>query len=184
MLLSPIVASAQTSVPAPSQAPLDTTLLRLEESQVPTPGICITPPDVVTSKTICQASLTLPSLWWAKQQFGGQVLENWLAYGSTGASPGRVDLVVNPQAWSLLNYLERYEFIDKFGSIAREFGYNTRVFNRQGEKLAAYTCSYRTASAMDQTPATQPLKAVLPCAIDLDSAQRNRLRGRSGGLSP
>jgi len=33
---------------------------------------------VITADTISQSELTIPSLWWAKEQFGG--FDNWLAY--------------------------------------------------------------------------------------------------------
>lgn len=167
---------AQSSGPLPASAPLDLNRLRLDETQAPSPGICPTPPTVITSKTICQSSLTNPSLWWAKEQFGGQLLENWLAYDSDRPELKRVDLVVNAQAWSLLDYLERYEFINKFGEIAQSYGYDTRLFNRQGELLAAYTCHATTISNSSK---------VLPnCAIQLDSSKRNGLRTRSSSLTP
>jgi hypothetical protein len=53
-----------------------------------------------------------------------------------------VDLVVNRQLWSLFDYIERYGFIHKFGSVARDYNYDLRVFNRQGEILATFTCNY------------------------------------------
>ncbi len=91
---------------------------------------------VITADTISQTKLTTPSFWWADEQFGGKLLDNWLAY----PSKGRVDLVVNRQLWSLLNYLGRYAFINKMGNVARDYDYNTRVFNQRGKPLGAYTC--------------------------------------------
>jgi hypothetical protein len=98
--------------------------------------------DVITSDTISQSSLTVPSLWWAREQFGHRLVENWIAYPISDEFSPRVDLVVNRQVWSLLSYLERYQFMHRFGASAREFGYSTRVFNRQGEVLAAYMCTF------------------------------------------
>ena len=51
-------------------------------------------------------------------------------------------MVVNAQLWTLLDYLERYRFVNKFGTVARDYQYNVRVFNQQGERLATYTCNY------------------------------------------
>lgn len=120
--------------------------------------------DVVTANTISQDGLTNPSLWWAAEQFGGKLLENWLAYAATGETPGRIDIVVNRQLWSLLNYLERYQFVNQFGKVAQEqdYPYNIRVFNRQGVFLAAYTCAGYSESSV--------------CSVCLDSA------GKTGSL--
>ncbi|RMH77620.1 MAG: hypothetical protein D6680_04580 [Cyanobacteria bacterium J007] len=96
----------------------------------------------ITSSNISQSGLTIPSLWWAREQFGGKLLENWLAYPGENGGGGRVDLVVNRQIWSLRDYLERYQFVNHFGQSAKDYGYNTRVFNRQKRLLAAYTCDF------------------------------------------
>lgn len=129
--LNPQLASAQT----PSSEPLETELLKPD----PSPH---TGSEIVTSNTISATEMTLPSFWWAKEQFnevGGKLINNWIAY----PDEKRLDLVVNRQAWSLLDYLGRYSFINKFGAVARNNNnYNVRVFNQQGERLAAYTCNY------------------------------------------
>lgn len=104
--------------------------------------ICST--DVVNKDTICQTGLTVPSLWWADEQFGDKLLENWLAY----PNKKRIDLIVNRQRWGLMDYYERYAFVHRMGAVVRgnsetgETGYNLRVFNRQEPALclAAYTC--------------------------------------------
>ncbi|GAC1458824.1 MAG: hypothetical protein NVS2B14_02220 [Chamaesiphon sp.] len=124
-------AQAQTSPTLlPSKAPLELNLLRQNRLAARR--------DVLTENTISQTQLTIPSLWWAKQQFGGKFVNNWLAY----TKERRVDLVVNRQLWSLLDYIDRYSFVNEFGSASRDFGYNIRVFNSQGTLLAAYTCDF------------------------------------------
>jgi len=40
---------------------------------------------VITADTISQSELTIPSLWWAKEQFGW-LLDNWLAYPGDGTT--------------------------------------------------------------------------------------------------
>jgi hypothetical protein len=120
---------AQT-VPQPSTAPLELSLL-------------IHPSDsVVTANTINPKTLTIPSLWYAKANTEKKLLSNWLAYPPTDKQPGRVDLLVNQQIWNSLDYLERYKFVNRLGSITRSFNYNMRVFDYQQEFLAAYTCSF------------------------------------------
>ncbi len=109
-------------------------------------------PATITADTIHQGRLTRPSLWWAQQQFGGKLVQNWVAYPEQGGDRPRVDLVVNRQIWSLLSYLERYTFLSQFGTAARDFGYSTRLFNQQGEPLAAYICTFPTVTAAAAEP--------------------------------
>jgi len=40
---------------------------------------------VRTADTISQSELTIPSLWWAKEQFG-KLFDNWLAYPGDGTT--------------------------------------------------------------------------------------------------
>jgi hypothetical protein len=129
------------SAPVPSTPPANCPPLEQEVNSPPpsTP----TPGSVRTADTISQTGLTPPSLWWANEQFGDKLLDNWCAY----PDQRRVDLVVNRQIWSLLTYLERYEFVNHFGTVARDFNYNLRVFNQQKTLLATYTCDYSTTPA-------------------------------------
>ncbi len=139
----------QCAAPLPATEPLDLNLLEAAANP---------PAPIITRNTISQQGITNPSLWWAAEQFGGKLLDNWLAYPSAGGSGGRVDLVVNRQFWSLLNYLERYQFLNEFGIVAQGNRYNIRVFNPQGAFLAAYTCTGDPASSV--------------CRICLDSTVR------------
>jgi hypothetical protein len=111
-----------------SEPPLD---LKLLNSLKP-------PSDVMTARTINQDGLTLPSLWWIKDNFETKLMDNWIAYPKLN----RVDVVVNQQFWSIFGYLERYNFINRVGANARVFGYNTRVFNYQEELLGTYSCNF------------------------------------------
>ncbi len=147
------------AIPQPSAAPLELSLLRAGASS---------DGRVITSNTISQEGLTVPSLWWAKEQFGGDVLNNWLAYPAQGETAGRIDLLVNRQNWSSLDYIGRYEFVNSFGTVAREYGYNVRVFNEQKELLASYTCDF------SQNPSQ--------CNMQLDVTGKARIRGSSEGL--
>lgn len=130
----PQLASTRTSsAPKPSDDPLELELLK--------PDTLPTRPDIITGNTLSDTGIQTPSLWWAKEQFnevGGKLINNWIAY----QNQKRVDLVVNRQAWSLLDYLGRYRFVNKFGTVARANKYDLRIFNQQGEPLATYTCNY------------------------------------------
>lgn len=163
--LLPQPLSAQTpSVPQPSTAPLDLSLL---EPASPNNGVAASTINceqiaAITANTICQQQLTIPSLWWANAQFGDKLLENWLTYPADGTVAARIDLVVNRQNWSLTDYLERYAFVNHFGTVARDYGYNVRVFNYQRELLATYTCN-----------ATSPRL----CSIQVEATGKAQVRG-------
>ena len=183
----------------PAQEPLDLSALNPAN----------TPAGVVTADTISQTHLTVPSLWWRQEQtdsdaaYGSKLIVNWLAYPNNGNRPGRVDLVVNRQFWSLLDYLDRYAFIHAFGKAARDYGYNVRVFDGRATLLGASTCDFSAininalqdsqvfgrSSQGDRFPST--MTASLPslptdsivCNILLDSSGKGGLRGGSKQLS-
>jgi hypothetical protein len=142
-------------------------------------------PAWVTANTISQTSLTTPSLWWAKQQFGGKLLSNWLAKPSTGEMPSRVDLLVNQQVWNSYNYLDRYAFLNQVGTSAEDFGYSTRVFNDQGELLGAYICEFREGGAESSAEVAAEVAvegaaggvAEGACTIFLDPSGAGAVRG-------
>lgn len=153
LLISPSPAET-TTIPQPSQAPLELSLLRA--------GATVNG-DVTTSNTISPQGLTIPSLWWAKEQFGGDLLTNWIAYPAQGADAGRVDLLVDRQNWGSIDYIQRYEFLNHFGAVARDYGYNVRVFNEQKQLLATYTCNFSSSPSQ--------------CYIQLDATGKARIRG-------
>jgi hypothetical protein len=126
----PILSSRAENIPLPSDAPLELDLLTQ-----PTKNI-------ITAKTIHPQKLTVPSLWWAKENSENKLLDNWIAYPASKTEPPRVDLIVNQQIWSLLDYMERYVFVNRLGGIASQSGYNIRVFDYQKEPLATYTCNF------------------------------------------
>ncbi len=121
--ISPLLAQI---TPKASDAPLELNLLTDPNDSV------------ITANTINPEKLTVPSLWWAKENSESKLLDNWIAYPTSA----RVDLIVNQQIWSLLDYVERYNFVNRLGTHARSFGYNIRVFNYQKEALATYTCNF------------------------------------------
>jgi hypothetical protein len=120
------------SIPKPSDAPLELDLLTNPQSSA------------ITANTIDQRQVSVPSLWWIKETSEKKLLDNWIAYPFNNHQPARVDVIVNQQIWSLLDYLERYDFVNSLGDIARTYGYNIRIFNYQQERLASYTCNFKT----------------------------------------
>jgi hypothetical protein len=120
------------------------------------PGSCTIPGTVVDSEITCQKEPTLPSLWWAQEQYGGKLLFRWLASPRQTVESRRVDVIVNQQLWSSLGYVDRYKFVTQFGSASSLFGYNSRIFDRRGTCLATYTCTY------DGTGQPSVCQALLP----------------------
>jgi hypothetical protein len=146
-LARPVAAQIPSSSSISCTVPLDSQLLDEE--------------NVITDKTISEEGLTIPSLWWAKEQFdpfGGRLINHWLAY----PNERRIDIVVNRQLWSLLDYLERYRFVNEFGTVARDYQYNLRIFDRQKKCLVTYSCNFQA------TPHQ--------CAIDFEPSGRTGLQ--------
>ena len=115
------------------EIPIELELLNTQENE-------ISYQNIITADTISQEYLSHPSLWWAKQQFDpykGKLVRNWLAYNEEN----RIDLVVNRQLWSLMNYLDRYRFLHEFGTVSRSYNFNLRIVNQYEECLATYYCS-------------------------------------------
>ena len=79
----------------------------------------------------------MPSLWWAREQFdpfGGRLIDDFL----TNHQLKQIDLVVNWQLWTLLDYLGRYRLINQLGTVARQYDYDLRIINQQKQCLATY----------------------------------------------
>jgi hypothetical protein len=125
---SVIAAETDTSVIS-CALPLDTKLLAEKNGENGEP--------VITAETISQERMSVPSLWWAKEKidtYQGKLIDNWLAY----PYQKRIDLIVNWQIWDVLDYLQKYALVNDYGMVARSYGYNLRVFDRQSNCLALY----------------------------------------------
>lgn len=119
-------------------------------------------------------SMTLPSLWWNRDSLtshlgGRRLVESWISYEIEDSGTTVVDMLVNPQIWSVLTYNERYAVLNQFGTAARQFGYNLRFFQgnpRNARMVGLYACDF-----VDQPGL--PLAAengVYTCSANLDSA--------------
>ncbi|MGK7922343.1 MAG: hypothetical protein AB4080_20290 [Trichodesmium sp.] len=102
---------------------------RSEISELPKPPLSQTEPSI-------------PSLWLTKDFFGAELLETWFV------NPDNtwVILVVNQLNWQNQEYMDRYKFINHFGTVARQYGYNLQICQPlQKKPLAAYFCDFETA---------------------------------------
>ncbi|HIK25446.1 MAG: hypothetical protein P3X23_009505 [Thermosynechococcus sp. Uc] len=105
---------------------------------------------VVVSEQPSAVGLTVPSLWWAVQQLGNEVIQRWQAFPAIGRPGGRVEAFVSAAAWGRLSYLQRFALINQLGNASRSFGYQLilcdRVARLSGDCrqmiYGAYTCQF------------------------------------------
>ncbi len=152
-----------------------------------------------------------PSLTWMRDQVSARygsdrLVEHWRAY-QVDNGPNYVDIVVNEQIWSLLNYFERYAFVSQFGTAAEDYGYSVRVFHtgdvaavndvradRRASEDTSRTFSSRAGVVLrgghfcDFSQAAGLLSpsvvAKLPCTIVLNDASSSRIRRPNLSPSP
>ncbi len=113
----------------------------LEVKLVNNPKLARGRTDVVTADTISRRQLNQPSLWWTREQLPNKLVLNWLAY----PQQKYIDVVVNPQFWNILDYPERYQLVNRWGTIARKYGFDVRIFNlrfSEQKPIVAYTCTH------------------------------------------
>ncbi len=121
---------AQSNLLPPSPAVCDLDLASLKPVDIE--------PDrnIVTADTVSAQGTTTPSLWWTSEQFSPKLVTNWVA----NRSQKQIYLLVNSQYWNILDYVDRYRTIDKFGRVAQGYGYNLKICNSQKIALADYAC--------------------------------------------
>jgi hypothetical protein len=76
-----------------------------------------------------------------------------------------VDLNVNSQIWGVLNYYERYAVLNLFGSAAKSFGYNLRLYDGSGfaaQLAGIYACDFPTNPDAISADGTTNLEQALP----------------------
>jgi hypothetical protein len=95
-----------------------------------------TDPNIITADTVSPQGTTVPSLWWTREQFPTKLVTNWIA----NSRQRQIYLLVNTQYWNILDYLDRYGTISKFGRVAQGYGYNLTICNIQKIALASYIC--------------------------------------------
>jgi len=90
---------------------------------------------------LSQTQPSIPSLWLTQDFFGAELLETWFV----NSDDTWVILVVNQLTWQRQEYMDIYKFINHFGSVAREYGYNLQICQLSQKKpLAAYFCDFET----------------------------------------
>lgn len=141
---------------------------------------------VITANDVNQAQLTIPSLWYTRdqisEQFNPLLVENWLAYPDAATAVRRVDIVVNAQPWSLLDYMERYTVLNQFGTAARDYLYSVRIFNTERDFLGAYFCKFEPTLVTNQALVGDrtEIADISKCTVEsLDAFGAGGIRGQN-----
>ncbi|WP_072620663.1 hypothetical protein [Spirulina major] len=113
---------------------------------------------IYTAQMVSQERMPHPSLWWASEQLLGDrqtLVEDWFIL----PDEKRIELIVNRFQWSQLDSLEQYRIVNHFGAVARDAGYQLRIFNRLPKCLAIYACETEADA--------------LQCEIDMQPSRRD-----------
>ncbi len=157
---------AQSSVmsSAPEICDVDLTLLKPTEIG--------TNPNIVTADTVSSKGATRPSLWWTNEQIPSKLVNNWIA----NRRQNQIYLLINTQYWNILDYVDRYRTIDKFGRVAQSYGYNLKLCNTQKVAIAHYTCD-AIGNSINQK--SNPVKLPQNCQIWLNGTDQNGMGVKS-----
>ncbi|MEO0457181.1 MAG: hypothetical protein AAF152_11475 [Cyanobacteria bacterium P01_A01_bin.114] len=155
----------------------------------------------ITENSMSETTFTSPSLWWQEDQSSllvgsEQLISGWVAYRREGADAlHHIDLDLDRNLWTSLNYIQQYTLISHFGQTAKSYGYQLRVFT--GEILAgAYVCNFNpTVEAASADTGNKGLDSAevgqveisqtandISCTVSLDYLGRGSIRGR--GTNP
>jgi hypothetical protein len=156
-----ITVSAQSTTESSTPEICDVNLTLLKPTEIGAD------PNIVTADTVSPKGTTIPSLWWTSEQLPAQLVTNWIA----NRRQNQIYLLVNTQYWNILDYVDRYQTIQKFGRVAHSYGYNLKVCNSQKIALARYTCEVTDES---RNPKNSNQATSQPnCQIWLNGNDRN-----------
>jgi hypothetical protein len=127
-----------------------------------------TDPNIVTADTVSPQGTTVPSLWWTREQFPAKLVTNWIANNRQR----QIYLLVNTQYWNILDYLDRYQTLAKFGRVAQGYGYNLKICNAQKIVLASYICE-TTSSDPNSSQNSTSTTSRQSCQIWLNGNEQN-----------
>ncbi|WP_088428883.1 hypothetical protein [Halomicronema hongdechloris] len=131
---------------------------------------------IVDEDTLSLTTMTRPSLWWRRDQLpsrlgGDRLIEGWTAYHLVDPTMQVIDIDINGQGWRILTLAERYGLLTQFGSAAKAYGYNVRLYRGSDqfrERLALYVCDFsHTPELEGQTSTDSDATAQIPCNAEL-----------------
>ena len=106
---------------------------------------------------LSQLQLTIPSLWSLQKYWGSKMIERWFL----PADNNWIVVVINRQYWGLMDYLEKYQVINRLATASRSDGYNLRLCNNKGLTLGVYFCEFSSESSDKFVPSS--------CHLDMGS---------------
>ncbi|HEY9688627.1 MAG TPA: hypothetical protein V6D46_01440 [Coleofasciculaceae cyanobacterium] len=118
------------------------TMMEIEPTRLFRQTKCFGDRPISTDKEILQQGLTPPSLWMTRDLLGGKIVDRWTVHRGSDQLPPWVEVTFNLQPWNNLEYPRQYAYLNEFGRVAREYGYNVRVCNGLGDTLAAQFCDW------------------------------------------
>ncbi|MBD0335700.1 MAG: hypothetical protein ICV62_09440 [Cyanobacteria bacterium Co-bin13] len=146
---------------------------------------------VQTDEMISPTHMSTPSFWYNRDQLptrlgGRRLISSWMAYQTDEHSMPVVDVVVNAQYWSVLNYFEQYGVVNALGQSAKDFGYNLRIYrgslyNR--ELLGLHVCDFTPVALTKDSLPLGDRAATLSCRASLDMQGIRGFQG-NGGSNP
>ncbi len=132
------------------------TMLDIEPTRLFRQTKCFGDRPISTDKEILQQGLTPPSLWMTRDLLGGKIVDRWTVHRGSDQLPPWVEVTFNLQPWNNLEYPRQYAYLNEFGRVAREYGYNVRVCNGFGDTLAAQFCDWDAIRAGATCPIYLP----------------------------
>jgi hypothetical protein len=106
---------------------------------------------------LSQLQLTIPSFWMVQKDLGSKMIESWFLVPDNNW----IVIVINRQYWGLMDYLEKYQVINRLATASRSDGYNLRLCNNKGLTLGVYFCEFSSASSSNFVPSS--------CHLDMGS---------------
>ncbi|MBD0267195.1 MAG: hypothetical protein ICV77_02765 [Cyanobacteria bacterium Co-bin8] len=191
VVLVPVPGAAQT---APEPSGLDLTYRFL--ATFPAAGQADSPfwdsidqNSMQTDEMISPIEMSTPSLWYNRDQLpnrlgGRRLISSWIAYQTDEHSLPVVDIVVNAQYWSVLNYFEQYGVINTLGQSAKDFGYNLRLYRGSlysRELIGLHVCDFTPVELTKDTLPLSDRAADLPCRASLDMLGIRGFQGNGSG---
>lgn len=132
----------------------------------------------INSDEISETGLTPPSLWWTRDQLpprlgGFRLPQQWYAYRLKDSPIYIVDMFLDSQTWNGLTYIERYSVLNLFGTAAKTFGYNLRIYQGAGfgaQLAGVYVCDFEhTPAELVNSENNRSIQLTqLPCLASLD----------------
>ena len=90
------------------------------------------------SRTVAQTAIPLqpvqPSLWWASERFGQNLVEDL----RLDPANQTVQIAVNAGVWSTWDYLKRYALIQQLGRVAIAQNFGIQILDGRKNKLVQY----------------------------------------------